>query len=145
MNRFVPALAFATIATTALAHSGVTNPAVMARMEAMSSIGAEIKALTSMARGAADFDAAEVTTRMQTIAALGAQVPALFEAPESDPKSEASPTIWVSYPEFTQRAAAMIDAAAAGAGAEDVPALEDALGALGETCKSCHGSFKIGN
>jgi len=148
MKRLMPALALtafasAGLAGAALAHSGVTNPAVMARMEAMSAIAAEVKTLTKMARGEVAFDAAEVTRAMEAIAATGAQVPALFEAPETDPKSEASPTIWVSYPEFTTRAVEMIEAARAGAGAADELELEEALGALGQTCRSCHGSFKI--
>ena len=150
MNRFVPALALtafasAGLAGAALGHGGVSNPMVMARMEAMSAIAAEVKTLTKMARGEVAFDAAEVTRAMEAIATTGAQVPALFEAPETDPKSEASPTIWVSYPEFTQRAAAMIEAAEAGVGAGDEFALDAALGTLGQTCKSCHGSFKIQN
>ena len=143
MKRFAPALTFAALASGAFAHGGVTNPAVMARMEAMSAIGAEVKALTRMARGEVDFETSEVAARMQMIAATAAQVPTLFEQPESDPKSEASPAIWVSYPEFTKRAVAMIEAAQAGAGAADEFELEEALGVLGETCKSCHQSFKI--
>lgn len=111
----------------------------------MSAIAAEVKALTKMARGEVAFDAAEVARRMETIAATGAQVPVLFEAAESDPKSEASPVIWASYPEFAQRAAAMIEAARTGAGAQDLSALQEALGALGQTCKSCHGIFRIEN
>lgn len=143
MKRFVPALALTALAGAALAHGGVTNPMVMARMDAMSAIASEVKALSGMARGEVAFDAAEVTRRMEAIAATGAEVPVLFQAPESDPKSEASPAIWTSYPEFTQRASAMIDAAKAGAGAGDVSALQEAMANLGQTCKSCHGSFKI--
>jgi cytochrome c556 len=37
----------------------------------------------------------------------------------------------------------MVEAARAGAAAADAFALDEALGALGQTCKSCHGSFKI--
>ena len=101
MTRFFPALALtafagATLASAALGHGGVSNPMVMARMEAMSAIAAEVKALTKMARGEVAFDAAEVTRRMEAIAATGSQVPLLFEAPETDPRSEASATIWVS-------------------------------------------------
>ena len=142
MTRFLPALALIASTGAALAHSGVTNPAVLERMEAMSTIAAEVKALTGMARGEVGFDAAEVARRMETIAATGAQVPVLFEAPETDPKSEAAPTIWTSYPEFTRRAVAMTDAAEAGAGATDPAALQAALDALAETCRSCHASFK---
>ncbi len=145
MKHLVLTLALTAFGGGALAHSGVTNPAVMARMDAMSAIAADVKALTQMARGEVAFDADAVAARMQTIAATGAEVPALFEDPETDPKSEASPAIWVSYPEFTQRAVAMIEAARAGAGAADEFELQEALGALGQTCKSCHGSFKIEN
>ncbi len=143
MKRLGSAFALTALAGAALAHGGVTNPAVMARMEAMSTIAAEVKALTLMARGEVDFDAGEVAARMKAIAATGTEVPVLFEAPETDPKSEASPAIWASYPEFAMRAAAMVEAARAGAAAADAFALDEALGALGQTCKSCHGSFKI--
>ncbi len=143
MTRFAPALAFTVLAGAALAHSGVTNPAVMARMEAMSTIAAEVKALTSMARGEVAFDAEAVAARMGVIAAKSGEVPALFEAPEMDPKSEASPAIWTSFPEFTQRSAAMVTAAEAGAGAADEFELEEALGALAQTCRSCHGTYKV--
>lgn len=142
MTRFLPVLALGVFAGAAAAHTGVTNPAVLVRMEAMSAIAAEVKALTGMARGEVAFDAAEVTRAMAAIAATGEQVPALFEVPESDPYSEALPTIWTSYPEFTGRASAMIAAARAGAGAADETALYQALGALAETCRSCHASFK---
>ena len=82
-------------AGAALAHGGVTNPVVMARMDAMSTIAAEVKALTLMARGEVAISTpARSPRRMKAIAATGTEVPVLFEAPESDPKSEASPAIW---------------------------------------------------
>ena len=143
MTRSLPAFALLAFTGSALAHGGVTNPAVLERMEAMSTIAAEVKALSGMARGEVGFDAAEVARRMQAIAATGAMVPVLFEAPETDPKSEAVPTIWTSYPEFTRRAVAMVAAAEAGAGATDPVALQAALDALAETCRSCHASFKL--
>ena len=142
MTRLLPALALCTFAGAAVAHTGVTNPAVLARMEAMSAIAAEVKALTAMARGEVAFDGGEVARAMAAIATTGGQVPVLFEKPESDPASEALPTIWTSYPDFARRAAAMIAAARAGAGATDAAALHDALGTLAETCRSCHASFK---
>lgn len=142
MTRLFPAFALFAVTGAALAHSGVTNPAVMARMEAMSGIAADVKALSAMARGEVAFDAAEVARAMAAIAETGGQVPALFEAPETDPKSEALPTIWTSYPTFTSRAAALVSAAEAGSRAEDTAELQAALAALSETCRSCHASFK---
>ena len=143
MNRLFPVPALVLVASAALAHSGVTNPAVMARMDAMSGIGDQMKALTAMARGEVAFDAAKVAAGMEAIAAAGAEIPALFEAPESDPESEAAAAIWVSYPEFTSRAAAMVDAARASAGVADEFDLEEAIQRVGVTCKSCHDSFRL--
>lgn len=148
MHRFLPALslafaALAALATAAFADDAATNPAVLARMEAMKSIAAEVKALTGMARGEVEFDAGEVAARMEAIAARGGEIPALFEAPETDPTSEALPAIWASYPEFTLRASALVEAAKAGAGAADEFELEEAIGALGQACKACHGSFRL--
>ncbi|NQY62048.1 MAG: cytochrome c, partial [Cognatishimia sp.] len=45
------------IASMALAHNGVKNPAVMARMQGMEQIGAASKVLGNMARGRVAFDA----------------------------------------------------------------------------------------
>lgn len=143
MRRFFPAIALTAVATAAIAHTGVTNPAVMARMEAMSSIADEVKALSGMARGSVEFDAGEVATRMDAIAAVGTEVKVLFEAPEDDPNTEAAPSIWENYAAFTAHADDMVAAAEAGAGAGDPAALQQALSELGETCKSCHGDFRI--
>lgn len=130
------------LAGGAVADTGGTDSTVLARMEAMKSMAAEVKALTAIARGDAAFDAGEVAARMETIAARAGEVPALFETPGQDPQSGALPAIWVSYPEFTRRAAALVEAARAGAGAADEFELETALAAVGQTCRSCHGTFK---
>ncbi|MCB1338492.1 MAG: cytochrome c [Maritimibacter sp.] len=141
--KYFAATAFAAAATAGLAHSGVINPAVLDRMDAMSTIADEMKALAGMARGEVAFDAETVAQRMETIAAVAGEVPVLFEAAEMDPASEAAPTIWTSYPEFTRRAVETVEAADAGAGAETPTELKDALGALAQTCRACHESFKI--
>lgn len=135
--------AFALAASAAIAHSEVTNPAVKARMEAMKSIAANMKALTQMARGEVAFDAAAVEARMTEIAATAGEVPILFEAPETDPASEAKATIWTSFPDFSARAADLQSAASAGTSAADEFDLEESLGTLAQTCKSCHSSFKM--
>ncbi|HHC30201.1 MAG TPA: cytochrome c [Rhodobacterales bacterium] len=142
MLRHLAILALSITASAALAHSDVKNPVVLARMEAMKDIAANMKALTGMARGDVAFDAEIVAARMDEIAARAAEVPQLFEAPETDPASEAAPTIWTSYPEFTQRAADLQAAAVAGATAGDEFDLGDALTNVAQTCKSCHTSFK---
>lgn len=142
MFRPLAILALSVAASAALAHSDVKNPAVLVRMEAMKEIAANMKALTGMARGDVAFDAEIVAGRMEEIAARAAEVPKLFEAPETDPASEAKPEIWTNYPEFTKAASALQEAALAGATAGDEFDLGDALTNVAQTCKSCHTSFK---
>ena len=77
-------------ATGALAHQGVKNPAVKARMDSMSAIGKSMKVLGGMAKGESSFDAMAVQAAVASIAEQAARTPALFEANETDPKSESN-------------------------------------------------------
>ena len=131
------------VAVAAFAHSGVKNPAVMKRMNAMSAVGDATKVLGEMAKGATAFDAAAADAALAVIAAKAAEVPALFEAAETDPKSEALPAIWEDYGDFTAKAKAMEVAAQAAQGTLVAQAdVRGALAAVGETCKGCHKSYR---
>ncbi|MEO1306935.1 MAG: cytochrome c, partial [Pseudomonadota bacterium] len=88
----------------ALAHDGVKNAAVMARMHGMSEIAAQMKAIGDMAKGETTFDAAQARAAVASIAEHAGAVPGLFEAPETDPKSEALPVIWEKFGDFTGKA-----------------------------------------
>lgn len=130
-------------AGTALAHSGVKNAAVKARMDAMSQIGSGMKVLGQMAKGEAAFDAAAARAAAAQIARHAGETPALFEAQEDDPKSEARAEIWANYPDFTARAGDL-ETLAAGlsqsiSGAGD---LRTAVPALGAACKGCHSKYR---
>ena len=54
-------------ATAALAHQGVKNKAVMARMNAMSEIAKNTKTLGEMAKGATTFDAEAAREQTQSL------------------------------------------------------------------------------
>ena len=84
------------IAGVAVAHTNVENAAVKARMAAMSGIGAEMKVIGLMAKGATAFDRDAARAAANAIAAHSAATPELFEAEETDPKSEAKALIWAS-------------------------------------------------
>lgn len=127
-------------AAAAFAHSGVTNPAVQERMAAMKQIGAQVKILGSMAKGQVSFDADAAQAAMVHIQREAERVPDLFRAPESDPKSEALPTIWQAYGDFTSKAQSLQKAAGAPVGSLDE--LQQAMAGLGETCKACHSKYK---
>ena len=129
-------------ATIAWAHDGVKNAAVMARMDAMSDIGAATKILGNMARGRTDFDQSAAQAAATTIATKAAMVPALFEAQEDDPLSEARDAIWSNFDDFTAKSNALQMAAEAAAQATSLSALRAAMGGIGGSCKDCHQSYR---
>lgn len=136
-------LASLALATAAIAHQGVKNPAVKARMDAMGVIGANTKVLGKMVKGAARFDAAKARAAAAAIAEHAATAPALFEDPEDDPKSEAMPAIWDNFADFTNKATALQTAAENAADRIATPQdLRTALGEIGATCKSCHAIYR---
>ena len=130
--------------TSALAHSGVMNPVVKARMGAMGTIADNTKVLGSMAKGEVAFDAPTARQAAGAIAEQAARISMLFQEPATDPKSEALPAIWQSYDSFESKAADLEKAAAlAAANIEAETDLRPALTAIGGACKSCHQIYRI--
>lgn len=131
------------VASAALAHNGVKNAAVMARMNAMSGIGAEMKKLGEMAKGAAAFDVSSARAAAAAIADYATKTPTLFQAEEDDPKSEATAAIWTNFADFTVKAAALetvaLDLSTSITTPDD---LGPAMKALGDTCKACHADYR---
>ncbi|MEP6065374.1 MAG: cytochrome c [Paracoccaceae bacterium] len=126
-----------------LAHSGVKNPAVQARMHAMSIIGGDMKTLGLMAKGEKEFDAEAAKAALREIAEHAAKAPDLFRANEDDPKSEAKPAIWENFEDFTTKAGALENVALGlSTSIASVDDLGPAMAALGDTCKSCHSDYR---
>jgi len=141
MPRLPLFLAMTLTASMALAHGGVQNPAVMARMDAMKGIGDGMKVLGSMVKGDITFDTATAQAALDRIKGHAAQVPALFKAPETDPKSEALPAIWNSWVDFEDNARAM--ETAADVTITDPASLTPTVGALAGSCKACHRDYRV--
>ena len=136
------ALGLVVAAGAALAHENVKNPVVKERMMAMKTVGANTKVLGQMAKGEVAFDAARAAEATATLVATAGQVPALFEAPETDPVSEAKPEIWSNWDDFVSKSQAM----AAAAGAMDTSSqagVQAGMGALGGSCKACHSDYRL--
>ena len=134
-------IAAATLATAALAHSGVKNPGVLARMDTMKSVGAGAGTLGDMAKGKIDFDPAKAeAARAQIIAALN-QVPETFKEPHTDPKSEALPVIWEEFDSFLDKNSDAI-AAVESMDLGDLDLLRGSMRALGGGCSGCHKAYK---
>ncbi|MEP3847488.1 MAG: cytochrome c [Paracoccaceae bacterium] len=126
-----------------LAHSGVKNPAVQARMHAMSIIGEDVKTLGLMAKGEQAFDVDAAKAALREIAEHAGQAPDLFRANEDDPKSEAKPAIWENFEDFTTKAVALENVALElSTSLASVDDLGPAMAALGDTCKSCHSDYR---
>lgn len=146
IRSFVVATAISILVTlTAFAHEGVKNPAVMERMHAMKSVAKQVKTLGDMAKGATAFDAATAQAAGTEIARHAEMVPALFEAEEMDPKTEAKPEIWQNWSDFTQKNAEFEAAARTAAQITSPDDLAAAMRALGDSCKSCHELYRIEN
>ena len=134
-------LAMALAGGTALAHGGVQNPAVLARMEAMTQIGDAMKLLAGMMKGETAFDAGQAQAALDRIRAAAARTPALFEAPETDPKSEALPAIWQNWADFRSKSDALYEAAG---GTIVAPGdLRPMVSRLAGSCKACHRDYRL--
>ncbi len=141
-NRLGPVAIMLLAAGAAFAHQGVKDPQVMARMDAMARIGAATKVLGEMAKGASPFDAEKAQAAARRIAEEAAQVPALFQPPATDPKSEALPAIWEQFDTFAELTRDMQEAALGATGIAEPDDLRPALRSLGATCTACHEDFR---
>lgn len=142
-SRTVAIAAVAITATATFAHQGVKDPDVMARMMLMSEISAATKVIGDMAKGAAPFDADAARKAAEALASHAAEIPAAFETPAEDPKSEARPTIWDNFTEFAQIAKKMENASRTGA--DTLFSEQDAqrlLAEIGKTCADCHRLYR---
>ena len=129
-------------AGAALAHEGVKNPAVMARMDGMSTIGAATKTLGQMAKGEKPFDAATAQAAASRIADEAARIEGLFKAKEDDPKSESLPTVWTDFPDFVAKARKLEDAASRASNLTTGDELQTSLREIGATCSACHKVYR---
>ncbi len=129
------------LATPTLAHNGVKDPQVMARMMAMESIGDAFKTLVSMAKNETPLHQAKARMARDTIVTHSGKITALFEDPADDPKSEALPEIWANWEDFSARAEKLTTAAKA-LDFKDRATLADTLGAVGGACRACHKPYR---
>ncbi len=131
-----------TVASIAIAHEGVKNATVMARMEGMSEINAATKVLGQMVKGQVAFDQAAVREAAAKIAEEAGRIQTLFEAEESDPKSEALPSIWSNFTDFTAKAEATKTAAETAGSVTSLDELRPVLVLIGQTCSDCHRDYR---
>lgn len=143
LKRILQAGCLALVATTALAHEGVKNPAVAARMHAMADIGREAKLLGQMSKREIPFDRGAAREASAEIGRRAGEIGALFAVEATDPKSEALPVIWRNFDAFRAEAESLrLAARAAALGIDAQEDLSGALTGIGKACGSCHQTYR---
>lgn len=143
---FVLSLAFvmAPVATSdMLAHSGVLNKDVAARMTLMSNMGRNMGVLGKMLKQKTPFDQVKATEAINNIEQLAVETPTVFEKRVLDPKSEAKELIWEEFETFTKISNSL--AASAKQLSSSMKSFDDlrpALITLSQSCKECHSRFR---
>jgi len=137
-------LAGVCLAGAALAHDGVRNPAVMARMENMSAMSEHMEVLVTMARGTTPFSASTANDALSGLSEVSAETVALFEPEERDPRDEASADIWTEFQDFTRLAHDLEDTARTLSGTISESAdLGQVLRSVGQACAACHDLYRL--
>ena len=141
-----PAMTMAIIlgfaASAALAHVGVKDPQVKARMDGMKTMAADLKKLGLMARGVTPFDAANANAALLSLKTENDRIPALFAPAATDPKSEARPAVWTDPAGFAQRTAEMgqaLDAMTTSSASQIAASLRN----VGAACSACHEAYRV--
>lgn len=134
---------FGLLSGAALAHQGVQNAAVKARMHNMMDIVDDLKVIGDMAKGQVAFDASLAKAAAADMARHAAETPAFFEANETDPKSEAKPVIWDQFEDFTAKSLDLEAVAlSVSASISDIATLRQGMIDIAGSCKACHEIYR---
>ena len=123
------------------AHS-VENPVVQKRMDLMKEIKSAIGVLGGMAKGTIACDVVAATAAQTTLIEQSELVATTFEANETDPKSEALPSIWENWDTFVEMADDLTFAAE-GLDVTSLDGVRGGLGNIGASCGACHKKFRM--
>ena len=143
---FVLSLAFvmAPVGTSdMLAHSGVLNKDVAARMTLMSNMGRNMGVLGKMLKKKIPFDRGKAVEAINNIEQLAVETPTVFEKKVLDPKSEAKDLIWEEFETFTKISNGLATSAKQlSSSMKSSDDLRPALINLSQSCKECHSRFR---
>lgn len=134
-------LATIAMSTATLSHNGATGPTLV-RMNAMTDMQKSIKSIaTSIKSGNQEPD--ELSSAIDTLIAIGENLPALFSENHLSATSQASPKIW-SDPAGFQLEIDLFNQNLFAAKAEfEASSYATGMKALAASCKSCHTAFRI--
>lgn len=140
----------ALFATAPAFADGHLEKAIEARKAVMSLYSFNLGQLGAMAKGNVAYDAAAASAAAGNLAALaaldqGALWPKGSDATAMPEKTRAKAEIWSTYPEVNGKSKALADASAAMAkvAGDGLPALQGAIGNVGQSCGGCHKPFRM--
>lgn len=151
MKRILTIAATAAIISSSIAFAAGHGDAINARKAAMKEVGGAMGALSKMAKGEMEFDAAVAVASFEKMNEVSKTFGDYFpEGSETGMDSEgkettAAPKIWEDMAGFE----AAIDkfetdtAAAVAAAPQSVEELGPLLGSVGGNCKACHETYRI--
>ncbi len=146
---FAIGLGIVIVATTAFAasHSETAGKnAVAARNAQMKMVSYNTGIMGDIAKGDAEFDAAMVNSAATNLNMLAKfDLASLWlEGTEQGAVegSRAKPDIWSDNAGFVEKFANLEKASAAMMGAADLDAVKANMGAIGESCKGCHETYR---
>ncbi|MCB1333953.1 MAG: cytochrome c [Roseivivax sp.] len=130
------------LCTAALAHGGVKNAAVKARMDLMVQIRDATGVLVSMAKGEAPFKPKQAEQARATLEEASGKIVAHFREPAMDAKSESLPAIWTNWEDFAARSR-QLRRVTAEVDTSTLPSLRAGVGQVGRACAACHEHYRI--
>ena len=146
MNRFASLTLAATgavLCLPALAQFAKTEDAIKYRQSAMFIQNYHMSRLGAMASGRAPYDAASAAANADVVAEIS-KLPWLGFAPGTE-GGKAKPEIWKEQAKFKELSDKLISETGklqAASKVGNLDALKTAVSAVGETCTSCHDSFR---
>lgn len=142
MRKYVLAISALALATTAALADVIAD-----RQAVMKDNAKQVGVLVKMVKGEAQFDAAAVLAALTALNdnVQKIDVAASFPAGSDQGDTTASPKIWEDAAGFQAQVDKFkeVAAAAAAAPAQDLDALKAQVGAIGQTCASCHEAFRV--
>ena len=136
-------LIFVTVSSIAFAHSGVKDKNVKERMMVMKAMADNTKIISQMLKGKTSFDENEAKLALERLSSLSLKTPKVFEVNATDPKSEAKPTIWDEFDEFTKLSKDLAETTEVLAGSVGtINDLRPALKRVSSGCKACHSKYR---
>ena len=133
----------AAISVPAAAQFAKTEDAIKYRQSAMFIQGQHVGRLGAMAAGRVPYDAAVAVSNAEVVAEIS-RLPWAGFGPGTE-GGKAKPEIWKEQTKFkklSERLMGETDKLLVAAKAGNLDALKTAMGSVGETCKTCHDTFR---